>query len=779
MPNDLFPLLNAYTSATLTAMHSFHHLAQKGPRPKNKMVADLSKALVERERILQSWNDLSPAERGLVEGLLQRGGEASVRTLRESLRRQGLIDKDAKPDLSVYGQPKSDPRAENPRRFDNVLARLTLRGLVFAADDPENPYPHSLDSQPPLRDIDRPPSVVFIPDAIRRHLPEPPPVLVVAPTPVHITQPRAASARTFQRDLYLYWSFIRRQPLTLTAKDEPHKSLLKDVSATLLVREELGKGEGELDHPRLRFVRLMLTALDLATITADNVMNVTPHSDFFALAPADRVQRCFEVWRAGHFFNELLLLPRAQRPAKLGPLFLSADDATVKSRQIVLKQIEDGWSGEWIAFETLLEQMRERHYEFLFRRPSASYNYNPYYLPHPYDAATNRLGVGFPNIRNEEEGWEKVEAHFIRGVALGPLYWMGLADVGWAGKETEMPDAFRLTALGMWVLGLGPRPEIAAEGGRVIVQPNLHVVALDPVNDALLVSLDQFAERLSAERAVEYHLTRVSVYAGQQTGWSAQRIKDFLQAQTGAELPGNVARTLDEWQAQHERIVLRPHVALAHGEAGALDAWQRQPQAPALIAARPAPEVIRLTGPQALPDAQRVLGQQGILPLVTERPSVAPNSVEVSETGEVRLLARRPNLYLHGHLAAFADPAGEDHYQMTPASVARAARAGLTAPDILKRLEMIHHGPVPEGLARRLRAWAKHYGEAALEDVILLQVRDPATLAELLADPDLAPLLQPFAPAQTKALARVRPQEVETVRVRLAERGIDLKNILD
>ena len=77
MPNDLTPLLNAYTSAALTAMHSFHGLAQKGPRPKNKMVADLSKALVERNRVLQSWNDLSPAERALVEGLLQREGEAT------------------------------------------------------------------------------------------------------------------------------------------------------------------------------------------------------------------------------------------------------------------------------------------------------------------------------------------------------------------------------------------------------------------------------------------------------------------------------------------------------------------------------------------------------------------------------------------------------------------------------------------------------------------------------------------------------------------------------
>src|SRR5678815_4724487 len=109
--------------------------------------------------------------------------------------------------------------------------------------------------------------------------------------------------------------------------------------------------------------------------------------------------------------------------------------------------------------------------------------------------------------------------------------------------------------MGRWVLGLGPPPAIQAEGGRVIVQPNLHIVALDPVADATLVELDQFAERLSAERAVEYRLTRASVYAGQQAGWDVPRIKTYLRGHTRAELPGNVERTLDEWQAQHERII--------------------------------------------------------------------------------------------------------------------------------------------------------------------------------------------------------------------------------
>ncbi len=142
---------------------------------------------------------------------------------------------------------------------------------------------------------------------------------------------------------------------------------------------------------------------------------------------------------------------------------------------------------------------------------------------------TIRFGLEFPDVYDDESGWEKVEANFIQSVVRGPLFWMGLVDLGWEGPQTGSPSAFRLTPLGLWLLKQGPQPQIPAEGGQVIVQPNLHIIALDPIQEATLINLDHFAERLTAERAVEYQLTRQSVYRGQQTGWEAptdQRVPD-------------------------------------------------------------------------------------------------------------------------------------------------------------------------------------------------------------------------------------------------------------
>ena len=75
---------------------------------------------------------------------------------------------------------------------------------------------------------------------------------------------------------------------------------------------------------------------------------------------------------------------------------------------------------------------------------------------------------------------------------------------------------------------------------------------------------------------------------------------------------------------------------------------------------------------------------------------------------------------------------------------------------------------------QRIRAWAKYFGDAAIEEMTLLQVRDEKTLNELLADPELAALIKPFAPAKTKALARVQEKDLDALRALLSERGIDL-----
>jgi hypothetical protein len=766
MQNDLAKLLNTYNGESVYNIASFHGLTAQGPKKKSLMIEDLVKVLSDWRYVLQVLNGLSKLERAFVDAILRRAGKTSLRNIKEELSRLGLLDSDQSLGENL---PRSHekPRGKESRRIENILFRLLLSGFVFDADILAGP--HTYDEG--KLNIHRAPLNVFIPSPIRQFLPQPADLPLQPQAPLQITTIQESSARVFQRDLYLYWSFVRDHTPSITLKGEIEKRSLREVNATLLVRADLAKAETENDYPRLRFIRSVLSAIGLIDINEKRNLVAIAAQKFFSTSPAGRVRAVYENWRDSNAFNELLLLPEDVRPRVNKALFFPASPAVVSARQFVIRQVEKLAVGGWLSFQTLVEAVRELDYEFLIPRAGRPYFY--YGTVNVYAYPLNPLGLEFPGVTSDESGWDKVEANFIKDILWGPLFWMGLVDLGWEGPQKGSPSAYRLTPLGSWILGQGPQPHIPAEGGQVIVQPNLHIIALDPIREETLIDLDHFAERLAAERAVEYQLTRQSVYHGQQTGWEVPRIKKYLVDQTGVDLPANVARTLDEWQMQYERILIRPRLAIAHGSVAVIDRLAENSQTASAIAARPLAELAVLKNKKVIPQVVAALLAADILPVVSSRALVEPGSVAVSDTGEISFTCRTPSLYLHGHLAAFAERE-ESGYRITPASVARAAVTGLTAPEIISRLQAVHSGSVPELLMRRIRAWSRHYGSATLEQVILFQVRDADTLAELMDDPEVGPLLAPFTPPDTRALARVRPADLAKLRSLLAERGIDL-----
>lgn len=773
--DSLDALLGEYDVSALITLASFHGVVPEGSKQKKRLTTALARRLTQPDHVRAMLADLSQAERAALDAIVQHRGEASANSLHGALLAEGLVERDRHRRTTGYGPPVADWRYADSRYIDDILARLTLHGFVFGRRWQRFGGDPGL-----MRKLEYPLDLAIIPAEIRQVLPKPAALPATSGTAAEPGTVVESSARTLQRDLYLYWSYARDHPIGVTLRGDIHKKALVDINATLLVREEIGKGETEAQHPRLRFLRSLLTGLGVLTQQPGRGVEAVPAPDFFARPPAERVSTALETWRQGDHFSEFLVMPaEAQPSARSGNFLIPAHPSVVKARNTVVSHVEDNAAEGWISMAALTARIRRADYEFLLRRQTQAqphyYDYGYGYAPsHPYTAWSNPMGLDFPGARDDAGGWNLVEAGFIRAVVAGPLFWLGLVDLGWEGTVEDMPTAYRLTALGRWLLADAECPPIPAEGGRVIVQPNLHIVALDPVADATLVALDHFAERLSAERAVEYQLTRGSVYGGQRSGWDVPRIKAFLEEQTGTPLPGNVARTLDEWQAQHERIVIRPRVALAHGTPEWLDALAAGEKTAALLSARPAPDVALLRDARALAPVTAALHERGVLPLVTVQPDVMPGSVVASETGAVQLAVRAPSLYLHGHLAAFADPAPGGGYQLTHSSVARAARNGLAASEILQRLAAVHRGPLPPGLERRVRAWAKHYGDAGLEGVTLLQLRDEEVLSELLADPEIGPLLQRFNPAPEGALARVRPADLERLRELLGERGIEI-----
>ena len=96
----------------------------------------------------------------------------------------------------------------------------------------------------------------------------------------------------------------------------------------------------------------------------------------------------------------------------------------------------------------------------------------------------------------------------------------------------------------------------------------------------------------------------------------------------------------------------------------------------------------------------------------------------------------------------------------------------MTAPAILAELKQLADREVSVVLEKRILAWSGHYGDAELEETVLVHLRNEDTLHELLEDPELGPLLRPLDDGRTRSTARVRPKDLDRLRMLLEERGI-------
>jgi hypothetical protein len=339
------------------------------------------------------------------------------------------------------------------------------------------------------------------------------------------------------------------------------------------------------------------------------------------------------------------------------------------------------------------------------------------------------------------------------------------------GHQDDGPAvAFRLTEIGRHLLAGGPAPAPdAGDAGRIVLQPNFHIVAFGPVPELALIELERFADRVSADRAVEFSLSRESVYRAQRLGLGAADVAATLERLTGAALPQNVARSLDEWQAAHERIVVRRGVSLL------------QAADPAILqelaaAAGGGPSALRVLGPTvALVRDEAALGAAlrtaGIAP-VTGHDRSGRGSLRLEDDGRVAFRHRLPDIYALGRVQQLAEWDEElGAWRLTAAAARRARSAlGMGAPAQVSAWRSLCAGAPPDWLETRVKAWCGHYGTAKLDETVLLELRDAEALAALRGLVGAAVALTPVTAGGP--VVKLRSADLETVRRALEELGV-------
>ncbi|MGB8648698.1 MAG: helicase-associated domain-containing protein [Anaerolineae bacterium] len=771
MANEFRELLLGYDVVLLKAIAQAQNIDIKGLN-KEAIAVQIARRAREREYVERALAEIPPVERELLARVQLAGGEAATSVVKRVMLRDKLVQSPPPKKKTPWGMLEDEPQTHegNPHykgkpTLEDAVAHLTLKGLLLSREV-VTPYKQVLGWAAGR--------YLVIPKEILSLLPAVAAPAEQMPEPARMV---AASARNLQRDLSRYWSYIRRLGrLDLQTQGWIYKKTLTELLQ--LLGWKVAKKHEEKTDLHLYFLRKMLLELELLVpekrgewLVPDGLIFFPANPDFWSRPPVERIKATFEAWRDGDAWNELRVPPASYGSDHRRP----APPELKEARRIVLQHVKKYGAGRWVALDSLREGIRLGNYEFLFPRLRRDYGYfNPYQAIQstPYYQANNAYGITYRDIKDEAEGWDTVEGAIIEHILAGPLHWLGLTDLGY-DKDGNAPVAYRLTGVGAWLLGIGGPVSLAVEGGRVVVQPNFQIIAMEPISEDVLMTLDTFAQFEGGDNALTYRLTRESVYRGQRAGWDASRIVSYLEQATGIPLAQNVRRSLEEWQLQHERITIRRGVSLLQAEDPAtLDALFARSDLSAKLGRRAAGSVTLLdaTGPTvtALRDA-------GWFPIVTLAGQVtAKESVTADENGQIEMAARSPSIYAYGEIEPYAEMIDERHARITPESVRAAVDSGLAVPEVLARLQKVFRGPIPPKLVQRIKAWGRYYGNARLGQLTLIEFRDEAARAELLQDSELKPYLTQFD-AGARPLALVKTDDLERLQELFAERGIEVK----
>lgn len=713
---------------------------------KKELLSFLGANLFTRQRVESALARLSPVERDVLDRLILRKGEYPTDDFRRELAEEGIVTDDSA--LQSDGRPHDfhpgSRRPPKPDSFGQVMARLTRHGLVFSKEGRTfYSYSYKLDIGQG--------NTLFIPQEIRPFLP------TLQEPSLEIKDGETgrvclADAGAFQRDLFIYWNYLQQNPIKLLQAGTIPRRHMRQINKQLLVPdEEAGTAAGEEDAGRIFFLRIMLEELGLAR-RENNWLKALGQGalppPFWGWTSTERTKICLETWLGSKSWSEI-----PYRAELVGMVNLQG------GRAAVIGLLSRQTAGQWLSALRFRNRLSAFNKGFLFpRKMGEAQRWQSY----PHD-----------DVRLKELFSER-ETAFVEAALRGPLHWLGLLDVCINNRKAS---SFRLTPMTAHLLQGGEEPPPAG-GARLLVQPNFQILAIGPVTDAVLARLELFADRVRiSPAAVEYNVSRDSVYRAQRLGMKAQDILAFLADIADAELPQNVRRSLEEWDELHGRIVFRSGVTLCQTAGpemlddllsdGSLDGQLRRLSS-----------TVAQVNKKDIKKLLEALERREIQPSISgNRPEQSMGALTVDEEGRITFAHRVPSFYLEGRIRRLAEPDGSANgYRLTPESIGKAVHLGLKVPQILAELEELQKAPPAPALVRRIKAWSGYYGKVGLSSpVLLLQFRDGDTLHELLDDPEIGAIVRPFVPSRCDTLAEVSQADLKKLLDLLAERGLEIE----
>jgi hypothetical protein len=198
------------------------------------------------------------------------------------------------------------------------------------------------------------------------------------------------------------------------------------------------------------------------------------------------------------------------------------------ARQAFLDLLRHCAPDAWYSLAEFVAFVREQNMDFL--RPDGDYD-----VWALRDAATEKPMRGI-------EAWDAVEGAWIAFVLTGPLFWLGMVDLGGA-TSSGAPTHFRLSTAGAVLLGLGDPPALPEPPPLRLSEDGVITVPLRCRYTRFQVR--RIARPLGWDQDYHYRLTPASLTSARQQRISAARILTFLEEATGQTLPAHLRTAIE------------------------------------------------------------------------------------------------------------------------------------------------------------------------------------------------------------------------------------------
>ena len=716
-------------------------IPQADERTKRELINLLVKEIPRHAGDATTIAALSDAERAALAVVLEHGGQCTRSEVAVPLALAGLIR------LESVGDTGDDLPT-----LVGVLHRLLHRGLLVNLTPPTGSSTRR--KFMPLYEIAIPPEVVRVLSHVDLAQPESRSDLSLMAPPAHVEQRPMSD---LLRMLFFVWAELRREPASALQAGGIYKRDARRLA------KSMGLPFSEHEKEIRCLVDLLLEMGLLVETTDDVYVEESEDQVWFWAQPA--------VVQSRRLLSAIVDLS-PQLSLDLSPLSVVRSYAyySINPRPVdmlyadVMSLFGQMTENVWFPLDACLALLNgDKPGTFVLSQYAVTELYRHLRwsgLQEHMSARRTRLRKALGEV--DRQGLKEV---------LARLKELGVVKLGYE-EEGEEPIGLHLTPMAHAALTGQPYEEVGAKVGQVILQPDFQLLALGPVPLETLARIEHIADRNKVQpAAVSYHITRESIYHALQLDETLSAILAFLEEVTETPLPQNVARTLREWGAQHERIALRePVLVLQVDQPERLQRLQEDKYLGDVLH-RLDPTTAWVPSRSALQVEQR-LWELEMLPALSQgRDADLLHSLEWEGEGRLRARHPLPSLYVVGTVQRFAEPADEG-WRLTSKSVRSAMSAGLDVPEIIALVEQMMGAPLPSAWEKRLKAWGGHYGDAQTARVRLLRFETPETLTELREEERcLRRRLHPLD-EQNGHLAVVEEKEWDDVRALLEEWGI-------